>query len=307
MAVLFGETILASSGMQNGKLSVTVSSNNLTVAIKTFAGTDPSTSDPVYVAINGVLRSITAALSITITAGTNWFNSGGNELKTILVPYFPYAVYDSNSSAVALTVGRKPTYMIVASGMSTTTSEDHIYGYSGFTNGDDMVNIGYFEATLSGGAGYTWTVPTFTADNLRHTPTYHSNVMNFLPQWTSLTDTSGTTTAKYQIVEGRCNLHVEFVLGASSAISGSVSHTLPIGRANSYGGTVNPALGVVKFKDASPSATYYGTVNVSTTSATLLVFDASSTYAKHTGISANIPILWTTSDEILHATEYPIV
>jgi hypothetical protein len=63
----------------NGKIVTSVSSNNLTVAIKTLAGSDPSSSDPVYARIGNTVRSITAALSVTKNAGTNWFNSGAAE------------------------------------------------------------------------------------------------------------------------------------------------------------------------------------------------------------------------------------
>ena len=201
MAILFGETILASAGMQNGKLSVTASAGALTVSVKTLAGTDPSASDPVYININGAMRSITAALSITIAAGTNWFNAGGNETKTLLVPYFVYLVDDAGTPA--LTIARKSHYRVVASGMATTTSEDHIYGYSGLTDGDDMINIGYFEATLSAGAGYTWTVPTFTSDNLRHEPTYSSRWMTWTPVVTGYSANPTSVSYLYRVRDGQ--------------------------------------------------------------------------------------------------------
>jgi len=165
--------------MSNGKLSVTVVSNDLIVALKTLAGADPSAGDPVLANINGVIYSIEAALNQFIPSGMNWFNAGAAETATLLVPYFVYLVDDSGTPA--LTVARKSHYRVVASDMSTTTSDTHIYGYSGFTDGDEMMNIGYFEATLSAGAGYTWTVPTFTSDNLRHQPTHSSRWMTWTP------------------------------------------------------------------------------------------------------------------------------
>ena len=51
--------------MWNGKIVPSVASDNLTVALKTHAGTDPSATDPVYVMIGGVVRTITSALSAT--------------------------------------------------------------------------------------------------------------------------------------------------------------------------------------------------------------------------------------------------
>jgi hypothetical protein len=65
-------------GLANGKLVASVSSNALTVAIKTAAGNDPSASDPVFIAFrnstlttgNSVIRAITAALSVVISNGS---------------------------------------------------------------------------------------------------------------------------------------------------------------------------------------------------------------------------------------------
>src|SRR5687767_15451136 len=60
--------LLPEGYMVNGKISVTVASNNITVAIKTKSGGNPSTTDPVSVWINGTFRRITAALSVTKNA-----------------------------------------------------------------------------------------------------------------------------------------------------------------------------------------------------------------------------------------------
>lgn len=67
-----------SFGLANGKIVVTEnspSSNQLTIAVKTKAGTDPSESNPVYYAFQTSdgsyeIQSITAALSFTITNGS---------------------------------------------------------------------------------------------------------------------------------------------------------------------------------------------------------------------------------------------
>ncbi len=66
----------------NGKIVPSVASNNLTVALKTLAGNNPSVSDPVFIRIGDTVRAITSALSVTKNAGTNWGNAGGAELAT---------------------------------------------------------------------------------------------------------------------------------------------------------------------------------------------------------------------------------
>lgn len=81
--------------MINGKIDVSVASSDLTVAIKTLSGNNPSTSEPVYVRIGDTVRSITSALSVTRNDGTNWFNSGSAELATFEVDYFVYLGYNA--------------------------------------------------------------------------------------------------------------------------------------------------------------------------------------------------------------------
>jgi len=68
--------LLSDGFMVNGKISVTVSSNNITVALKTKSGGNPSATDPVAVWVNGSFRMCTAALSVTKNAGTQWFALG---------------------------------------------------------------------------------------------------------------------------------------------------------------------------------------------------------------------------------------
>lgn len=72
----------AGFGLVNGTLVTSVSSNALTVAIKTAAGNDPSADDPVYV----IFRSATAATGdytvLILTAATSLVVSSGSTLGT---------------------------------------------------------------------------------------------------------------------------------------------------------------------------------------------------------------------------------
>lgn len=170
--------------MQNGKLSVTVSASDLIVAIKTLAGSDPTTSNPVRVNIGGTVRTISAATSITLADATNWFGSGGSKFATILQQYFAYAVWDSNSSIVAVSIGRSPRFRLVSDASSTNTEFLYLGNYANFTSTDEVCVIGAFDATLSAAAAYTWTVPTFTNANLIHEPIFETKLLTYVPAWT---------------------------------------------------------------------------------------------------------------------------
>ncbi len=183
----------------NGKISPTVASNNLTVAIKTMAGTDPSAADPVYVRIGDTVRSITAALSVTKNAATNWFNSGGAELATKEIDYFVYLGYNA-TDGVVVGFSRIPNVQQY-DGFSVTTTDEKYCAISTITTaaaGDDYELIGRFAATLSAGAGYTWTVPTYTTVNLIQRSIYETRWLDFVPTIVGYSGTP-TATAKYQV------------------------------------------------------------------------------------------------------------
>ena len=165
----------------NGKIVPSVSSNNLTVAIKGLDGNNPSSTNPVYVRIGDAIRSITSALSVTKNAGTNWFNAGSAELATKEIDYFVYLGYNA-TDGVVIGFSRIP-YATEYSQFSTTSTNEKYCAISTITNataGDDYVVIGRFAATLSAGAGYTWTVPTFDSKNLIQRPIFETRVLTAL-------------------------------------------------------------------------------------------------------------------------------
>lgn len=141
----------------NWQIVTSVSSWNLTVAIKTLAGTDPSVTDPVYCRIGWVVRSITSALYDTFPAWTNWRNAWSPELATKEIDYFVYlAITSSNTIVVA--VSRIPNWInqndFSASG--TYSNEKYLMDYWTSFN---VVNIWRFNAILSAWPGHTWSLP----------------------------------------------------------------------------------------------------------------------------------------------------
>lgn len=188
----------------NGKISVTDSGSGLVVALKTLAGTDPSATDPVYCRIGDTPRTISAALSVTKADGTNWFNAGGAELATKEIDYFVYLGYNA-TDGVVIGFSRIPSANQYSDFSATTTNEKYaaISTITTAASTDYYEVIGRFAATLSAGAGYTWSVPTFTAINLIQRPIYDTRKLSFLPTYSasgSMTYTSVTTTeASYKI------------------------------------------------------------------------------------------------------------
>lgn len=254
------------SGLLNGKLSVTVVSNDLVLAIKTLAGADPSASTPVYIVINGTLRTITAATSCTLADGTNWFNAGGSELATKEVDYFAYAIWDSNSSVVAVAPARIPYGRLVSDFSATTTNEKHIGNYANYTSTDDVCVIGRFAATLSAGAGYTWTVPTFTSANLVQQPIFETRRLTYAPQGTGFSGTPTVTAARYQVDGQRCRVDIDNFSGTSNGTGFTITAPFANGSTCTYQGVAGLLV------DNSASLTVPGRVDMQAGTAVIILY-----------------------------------
>lgn len=282
--------------MINGKLSVTVASNNITVALKTLAGNNPSTTDPVYCRINGTVRACTAALSVTKNAGTNWCNSGSAELATKEVDYFAYLIWNTTPATDIMDIGfsRKPYFNLYSEASGTTTNESYLaFGNASTpTAGDDLTVVGRFAATLSAGAGYTWTVPSYTSTNLIQRPIYTTRELSYVPVFSAITVSNGTLTGVYQLDYRRLFFRVTLIFGSSSAMADSFC-SIPFTPAAIAG---VPAEGKASFLD-SGTATFEGTVKyISTTNLQAFVYNASGTYTTASVLSSTVPMTWTTSD-----------
>jgi len=186
-----------------------------------------------------------------------------------------------NNATDGVTIGYSRLPFADADGsFSTTTTSERYAAISTITNAtstDSYVNIGRFAATLSAGAGYAWTVPTFTALNLINRPIFSTRLLTFTAVWTNLSVGDGTATYIYKIENSSCEYNVGLILGSTSSVSGSVSHTLPFSRSSSYGGTGTPQIGLVKLNDANVGG-YIGGNVMGTTTSTLLAYNSATTY-----------------------------
>lgn len=232
-SVFVAPTGARNQGLINGKIVPTVASNNLTVAIKTLQDTDPSTTNPVGIWINGTLRWITSALSVTANAGTNWLNMGSAELATREVDLFTFMQWNSTTSAVNILVSRLPYPRLMGDFTNSGITEKGVFGIVNYNATDDVVNIGRFAATLSAGAGYTWSVPAFTNANLIQEPIYETRRL----LWTSQLSCSGSMTYTsttleinyYQIIARQCRFSLRTQGTTGGTASNTIRATVPIG------------------------------------------------------------------------------
>lgn len=94
------------------------------MALKTLAGNDPSSSDPINVRIGDTNYTVTAALNITVNAGTNWCNAGSLVLAGQEVDYFVYLGYNA-TDGVTIGFSRIPYGRVYYDFSTTSTNEKY--------------------------------------------------------------------------------------------------------------------------------------------------------------------------------------
>lgn len=167
----------------NGIISRTVAGNNLTVALKNFDGTNFSSSAPLIHKIGDTPRTLTDALSVTVNAGTNTFNAGSSELKTLEHDYFVYLGWRASNSSVFILISRIP-YATTYGDFSVTATNEKYGAYSGAApaSTDRIVNIGRVNVQNSGTASFNWSIPA--TDIVINYPIYETRWLTWTPTLT---------------------------------------------------------------------------------------------------------------------------
>jgi len=214
----------------NGKFVPSVASNNLSVALKGANGSDPSSTNPVRVKINGTWRTVTAALSVTVNAGTSTFAAGGTEVAAKEIDYFVYLAWRAASSAVVLGFARIPYAAVYSDFSGTATNEKYAAFSTAPAAADDVVVIGRFPASNSGTASYNWSVPTFTSANLIQQPIFETRKLSYTPTVTATTGTPTTVTkACYYKVKGdELEVYVDVTVVNKGTSTGNIKLTTPL-------------------------------------------------------------------------------
>lgn len=210
----------------NGKIVTSVSSNNLTVAIKTLAGADPTSDDPVYVRIGNVIRSITAALSVTKNAGTNWFNKGDG----FETDFFLYVIWNTTPATDRVDIGISRTpYGLTYSDFSGTTTNEKYLAFSNSdtpTSTDSCRVAARFNATLGAAASYNWSIPA--TSTIVQYPIFETRWLQWQPTTASFTVGSGSAYYYYQIAGGKVHMSFSLTSGIGYSWQNASSWTVPM-------------------------------------------------------------------------------
>jgi len=133
-------------------------------------------------------------------------------------------------------------------------------------------------AKLQSGTGSSWTWQSYT------------------PTFTNVTTGNGTITGKYIQIGKTVFFYARFVFGSTSAITGTVSISLPVTSIN-YTTAYTKVIGQVSAFDASAAQQYTGvSAWTNTTTVEPDITNVSGTYAVSSGITSTIPMTWATGD-----------
>jgi hypothetical protein len=137
-----GPVALSEGQMMNGQVTRVASGNAITIAIKTMAGNDPSTDDPVYVRINNKLKTITSALSVNMPAATPRFNLNSTFLAGQSVDLFCYLGERASDGSVFFGPARI-SYGHTYADFSATANNEKYLAYTGAApaSGDVVVPV----------------------------------------------------------------------------------------------------------------------------------------------------------------------
>lgn len=209
LATLLGG--LPQGTMINGCIETSVSGDDLTVAIKTIDGTDPSASNPVYVRIGNTIRKISAALSVTAADGTNWCNAGAATFATFEIDYFVYLAWEASDNAVRIGFSRIPSGRIYDDFSATSTNEKYAKWNNAPGAGDECEVVGRFNAILGASATYLWSLPATSI--VISQPIYETRWLTYAPTWSAggaMTFTSVVTDrATYKLSRNICFINLK--------------------------------------------------------------------------------------------------
>lgn len=178
-------------------------SGNMTISLLNYLGAVPSASAPVKIQIGWVVRTITSACQATfLLAWTNWWNTWSTELANKEVDWFVYILdYNNVWTSFNLWISRYPLYQNLSEATWWYTSEKYLMQSWNIWN-ETVTLIGRFNATLSAGAGYTWSIPATSV--IINYPIYDTRWLEIAPTWTGFSAIPTNVFSSYRLQWNNC-------------------------------------------------------------------------------------------------------
>jgi hypothetical protein len=185
------------------------------------------------------------------------------------VDLFPYLQWNSTTSSVNLLVSRIPYARVMGEFTNSGLVAKGVFGIVNYNSGDNVVLVDRFYATLSAGAGHTWS----GAGGVYGMPIYEGVLRGLAPTLTGFSAIT-TSVAKYQVVGDKVILSVNQIVGTSNTTG--MTFTLPFTTRNTTqsnvyvpipvynAGAVQTNMGVVSFAQNSNIVTCFRNFDLTT-------------------------------------------
>jgi hypothetical protein len=185
----------------NYTLATSIASNNLTVALKTFAGTDATATDVAIFSIGAAMLSVSAALSVGVTAALgDIFAWDTGKIQGNDAQLFVYLI--NNNGTPQIGVSSCPTLLTVATNYYSNGSQT---GTAGHTN---IVMSGTLNATnscrvigrvnVSQADNNNWQAPG--ASKIINRYINETDLLNYTPTYTGFSSNPPTNVSQYKII-----------------------------------------------------------------------------------------------------------
>lgn len=131
----YGDLVVELQGLNGSNpSSLVLSSTNIETTVPSVSG------NMIYARIKDDIVAITSNLSLTVSAGTNFFNLSSVNLENYKHDLFVYLI--KNSGGIRLGVCRAPHYTVVSQASTTTTNDTYLKTSGTVESTDNMINIG---------------------------------------------------------------------------------------------------------------------------------------------------------------------
>ena len=218
--------------LRNGKIAVSVVAGDLTVSLKTLAGTTPTALDPILVRIGDTEYSIESAIEVEAASGTNWLGLEDTVTTMNVFDLFVYLYYQTDATAgVKIGFSRIPyvhsttAFFGINEGGGTTQYELIHNGAPLFVDPDvkryDIEIVGKFTMAFDQ-SGDLWTLASTTGaltenpDMIVSYPTRSSRVFYYTPTFTGFS-TPPSSGFNYQINDCELTIFGSMTDGSSNA------------------------------------------------------------------------------------------
>jgi hypothetical protein len=186
----------------NYQLATAIASNNLTVALKTFAGTDPSATDVAIFSVGASMLNVSAALSVAVNAAyADIFAWDTGKIQANDAQLFVYLI--NNNGTPQIGVSPCPTLLTVATNYYDASAQTGAAGHtnivmSGTRNATNSCRV-IGRINVNQADNNNWQAPGTSL--IINRQIFETDWMNYTPTYTGYSTPPATNISQYKLIK----------------------------------------------------------------------------------------------------------